>query len=219
MDDYQQAKREFDLVVSNALEDSPSRQLARQKLQKVRSLRGGAASSPLYHAVLEDMIGGLGSTKKGRNNSNNSNSNNNNNNNNTNTNTKGFAIFYGRKVARSELAGASLYRLARLYMLDAPTHEQIPESSIDVFNLPPAPTIVSAAPARLGDPEKARAVESSLKNKRTRLESTDDLRQQKLENAKKSRTAELTRLEERERTYSARLLHLETRTNVSLHSK
>jgi hypothetical protein len=217
MDDYQQAKREFDLVVSNALEDSPSRQLARQKLQKVRSLRGGAASSPLYHAVLEDMIGGLGSGKKrhgaaSAGTPSHSHS----------APTKsGFVVFFGRRVPRAELQGASLYKVARLWMLDSPSTEAASDAPIDVFNMPPlaAPSEPPLRAQRSGDQNKSKRVEALIRGKRERADSIEELRQQMLQSAKKSRQQELARLAAVEKNSSARLLHLEARTNVSLHNK
>ncbi len=205
MDDFQVAKLEFEAVVNNALEDSPSRQLARQKLQKVRSLRGGATASPLYHAVLEDMIGGsLGPAKKSS----------------KSTAPRGHVLLQGRRVSKAELQGASLYKLARLWMADSPQPEEPPHSSIDVFNLPPLPPRSDNTPDKTpkADADKARAVEARMCDKRECTLSIEELRAETVLAAKRSRAQHVAELDAKEKG-SARLLHLEARTNVSLRDK
>ncbi len=203
MDDFQVAKLEFEAVVNNALEDSPSRQLARQKLQKVRSLRGTATASPLYHAVLEDMIGGgLGSGKKSA----------------RHGAPRGHVLLHGRRVPKAELQGATLHKLARLWLLDSPTAQE-QDSSIDVFNMPPLPPREYAEPAAepAGRPTKRAAVEQVLHGGGVR-ETAEQLRAQVVQRGRRSRAAHIAQLKAQEKQ-SARLLHLEARLNVSLRDK
>ena len=64
---------------------------------QVRNMNA-ASSSPLYRAALEEMAGGLGSSKKRA------------------RPGAGFVILQGHKVPKSELEDPSVYQLARLWM-------------------------------------------------------------------------------------------------------
>ena len=184
------------------MEDSPSRQFARQKLQKVRNMNA-TSSSPLYRAALEEMAGGLGtsSRKRGR------------------WQPQGFVSVHGRKMPRNEVDDATLYQLARLWMLDTATPCDDSEPTIDIFNLPP----VSASKQRstcLSEEKKLAnriAVEKMMQEAgRDPSENIDALREELQNRSKASRRKLVSELLAIEAESAERLRRFEDKTGIRL---
>lgn len=211
---FKKAKSEFEHAIEGAMEDSPSRQMARQKLQHVRSL--GNTGSPLYRAALEEMAGGLGqvhtcflslvlktNTIKGK------------------RRPQNVSILLNRrKVPRKGLQNKSLYHLLKLWSTDNGT-PLISEPIIDVYNLPPVPVVDAVvAPVPSHTPKKKRAaVEALLKRKSSASSSSEELLQDVVKHAKQRKVEVLKELEDREQLYDTRLSSLEEKTNVKLTKK
>lgn len=208
--DFNTAKSEFEAVVEGFYEDSPSRQMARQKLQHVRSL--GTTGSPLYRAALEEMAGGLGTNnaKRTRNNP---------------ILVKGRKVrereeerenITKRKVPRMGLKSKSLYHVLKLWSTDNGT-PLINEPVIDVYNLPSLPkeSVRDKDKDKDKDSGKRKRVEDVL-NEEQQEESRETLLEDMVKRAKESKARDVKVLAERETLYHPRLLALEDMTKVPL---
>ena len=156
---------------------------------QVRNMNA-ASSSPLYRAALEEMAGGLGSSKKRA------------------RAGGGFVILQGHKVPKSELEEEpSVYQLARLWMLNSSTVCDDAEPSIDIFNLPAAPLSIYR-PALLTEDEKSSkrtAVDALVGDDSVQTPTVEELREQLLSRGKAARSRDVAGLQAVEALSSDRM--------------
>lgn len=177
---------------------------------------GGATSSPLYRAALEEMAGGLGSGRRRPASSGPSTP--------SRSTVVRFALVEGRKVAKRVLEERpSLYGLAHRWMQDTPMASHTPEPPLDVFNLPsppPPPPLPPALSSEMRSAKRAKVdelVASPASRKNGQVEA-EVLRANLLEHAKQERRRTLEQMRQAEIQCGARLTHLEETTTVRLRS-